>query len=54
MKEIDEIQSGLARIADQCMTGRSKYPGMTFEEGIRIALEWVLDEEGEIEDPTLE
>lgn len=28
--------------------GRSKYPGMTYEQGIRDALEWVLGESDEM------
>lgn len=38
-KEIDEV---LNRCADAENDGRSEYPGMTYEQGLRVGIEWVL------------
>lgn len=37
----DEIQDMRDKAANACHKG-SKYPGMSYEEGLRDALEWVL------------
>ena len=49
MKDIDEIEAAADRASDMVYAG-SKYPGMTYEQGIRVALEWVLEIDDE--DPT--
>lgn len=41
MKDESEIQAMCDKAADAAMEG-SKYPGMSYEEGIREALDWVL------------
>ena len=43
-KEIDDL---IDRCAEQTNKGGSKYPGMTYEQGIREALEWITDEGAE-------
>lgn len=54
MKEEDEISEARDRAADNChdvsKRGWSRYPGMTYEEGVRNALEWVLGDSDD--DPT--
>jgi len=40
--EIDELLLELDKYND-----RSKYPGMTYEQGIRNCLDWLMDEEFE-------
>ena len=40
----DEIEAKRNAVADKASTTGSKYPGMSYEEGIRDALEWVLGE----------
>ncbi len=47
MKEEDAIQ----KAADRVKVNSTKYPGMTYEEGVCEALEWVL---GEIPDEEFE
>lgn len=42
-EEIDEL---LNQCADSEEDGRSKYPGMTYEQGIQAAIRW-LTEQGE-------
>ncbi len=37
--EIDDV---LNRCADADNTGQSQYPGMTYEQGIRAGVEWLL------------
>ena len=53
MKDISEIESACDRAADMqaeaSMIG-SRYPGMSYEEGVREALDWVCDNVDE--DPT--
>lgn len=44
MKDESEIQKVVDDAADRANAG-SKYPGMSYEEGIRAALEWVLDDD---------
>lgn len=44
MKAKDEIENALLRVDSGA---RSKYPGMTYEQGVEEALQWVL---GEISD----
>lgn len=39
-EEIDEL---LNECSDQIEKGGSKFPGMTYEEGIENALRWVID-----------
>lgn len=42
VKQPDEkINTLLNRCAESEETGESKYPGMTFEQGIKMAIEWL-------------
>jgi len=41
-KAIDDLLNQCAEAEDR---GKTKYPGMTYEQGIRYALEWLFDEE---------
>lgn len=53
MKDITEIEAACERAAKMQNTSRkkgSKYPGMTYEDGLRDALDWMLDNVDE--DPT--
>lgn len=54
MKSDTEIEEACGRAADMQSKanarGRSKYPGMTYEDGLRDALDWVCDNADE--DPT--
>ncbi len=54
MKDEKEINDAADRAADMCAAadkkGRSKYPGMTYEEGVRAALDWACGNQDE--DPT--
>lgn len=55
MKDIKEIEAACERAADMQNKSRdkgvSKYRGMTYEDGLRDALDWVCDNVDE--DPTL-
>jgi len=43
MIELEEtIEAELDKAVTQIHLGRSKFPGMSYEEGVRAALEWVL------------
>ena len=53
MKDIKEIEEACERAADmQCKAADkgSKYPGMSYEDGLREGLDWVCDNQEE--DPT--
>lgn len=53
MKDIKEIEAACERAADMQNTSRekgSKYRSMTYEDGLRDALDWVCDNVDE--DPT--
>ena len=41
-KEIDDL---LNDCIDATNEGNSKYPGMSFEEGVQYAIEWLTDKE---------
>jgi hypothetical protein len=41
-EEIDELSN---QCADQENTGGSKYPGMTYEQGISAAIDWLTQKE---------
>ena len=41
LKSEEEIDELLNQCVDSEETGESKYPGMTYEQGIKAALEWV-------------
>lgn len=44
MKRTDhEINELLDRCVDAEVTGESTYPGMSYEQGIKAAIEWLLD-----------
>lgn len=43
----EEVDSIINQAADQINRGRSKFPGMSYEEGVRAALEWIT---GDIDD----
>ncbi len=54
MKDIKEIEAACERAAklhDESRENGSKYRGMTYEDGLREALDWVC--ENVDEDPTL-
>ena len=38
----EQIEEQLNKAVEQGDEGGSKWPGMTYEEGVRNALEWVL------------
>lgn len=40
-----EMQDQLAKADDQIMEGNSKWPGMTFEEGVSHALRWAVGDD---------
>ena len=42
--EIDDVLNKCADAEDE---GRSQYPGMTYEQGVRIGIEWLLGMTGE-------
>jgi hypothetical protein len=42
MKDETEIETQTDKAAEAA-TKPSKYPGMTYEQGVRDALDWVLD-----------
>ena len=46
MRDEDEIQDMADRAADAAYKA-TRYPGMTYEEGVRAALDWVLGGEDE-------
>jgi hypothetical protein len=48
----DEINEVLNKADDVLETGRSRYPGMTYEEGVANAIRWLLGhhEDNPIED----
>ena len=53
MKDTDEIQEACDRAADlqhDANNNGSKYPAMTYEDGLRDALDWVCGNSDE--DPT--
>lgn len=37
-----EVDSVLGDCADSISEGSSKYPGLTYEEGVQAALDWIL------------
>ena len=37
-----EIENVLNRCSESEDTGRRKYPGMSYEQGVRAAIEWLL------------
>lgn len=39
----DEVYNLLNQCVESEETGVSKYPGMTYEQGVRDALDWMLD-----------
>ena len=46
-----EIDDALNSCVEAEATGRSRYPGMSYEEGVRAGIEWAL---GLSEDPPFE
>jgi len=38
-----EINDLIQQCMDSESTGTSKYPGMTYEQGIKAALDWIVD-----------
>lgn len=46
-QEIDDVM----RKTDEQMVGGSKWPGMSFEEGVRAAIEWIT---GQTDDNPME
>ena len=47
----EEVNSVIDAAAVMIERGRSKFPGMTYEEGVRAALDWLL---GSIDDHPME
>ena len=47
MLTTDKYQSVIDELLNQCIeseeTGVSKYPGMTYEQGIKAAIEWLFE-----------
>jgi len=43
----EEIQDVIDKASKLTSKGKSKFPGMSYEEGIRDALEWVLNDDAE-------
>jgi hypothetical protein len=41
----DEIDTVLNDAADSIEAGRSKFPGMTYEEGVQAALRWAIGQD---------
>lgn len=41
-RKVDEIDGVLNECVEAEAKGRSRYPGMSYEEGLRAGLEWVL------------
>ena len=41
-KTPDEIDDVLNECVEAEAKGRSRYPGMTYEEGVRVGIEWAL------------
>lgn len=44
MRSRQEIEEQLHLAADQVVEGRSKFSGMTYEEGVDNALRWALED----------
>lgn len=42
MRDEDEIDAELSRVERAIETGRSAWPGMTYEEGVDAALRWAM------------
>lgn len=38
----EQINNVLNECADNIMDGHSKYPGMTYEQGVESAIQWLL------------
>lgn len=55
MYEIQRIDADIDDLLNKCMeseeSGSSKYPGMTFEQGIREAIDWIT---GQTNEPPIE
>ncbi len=45
-----DVDEAHGRCIDQSDKGGSKYPGMTYEEGFQAALDWLIDDEMELDD----
>ena len=43
----EEIDNLMNRVGDQVNKGGSKYPGMTYEDGLREMLDWLTADEPE-------
>lgn len=48
LHEIDEVTEAASENINQ---GRSKFPGMTYEEGVRNALDWIV---GDLDESPME
>lgn len=52
---MNRTEEEISKVLDACIesenTGESKYPGMTYEQGVRAALEWVT---GDTDDNPME
>lgn len=47
---IERTEEEIQELADKAKDLNGKYPGMTYEEGITAALEWVLGYDKPLED----
>lgn len=47
----EEVDAVVDTAAEKINQGRSKFPGMTYEEGVRAALDWIT---GNIDDHPME
>ena len=47
VRDEDEINDLLDVCSDSETTGHSRYPGMTFEQGIKAGIEWLTDADAE-------
>lgn len=43
----DEIEEQISRASDSVARGSTRWPGMTYEQGVDAALRWVLGENDE-------
>lgn len=44
VRNTGEIEKLWNEVMEAEATGRSKYPGMSYEEGVRAAIDWLTDE----------
>jgi predicted secreted Zn-dependent protease len=47
VRKEEEVDDLLNKCSDQINDGGSKYPGMTYEQGIEAAIRWLTDDQWE-------